>query len=232
MSFEPDPLQHLLLLRLAVSEQGGEFLKNVETSSLTPARRTPLVREGLVDEQKQKIDGKGAALIHFELTEKGWAWCQNHLDEPFRFRGQTPKLTAIVLERLLLLLKTYFETQDHTASFGKFIQQASRNRTAIAPEAYRDNGHGELESDLRRACLELGHGRENVRVRLADLRSRLPTVPRPILDDALRRMEGDGQLSLYALDNPAEITAADKDAVLRTSAGNERHILYFGGTSS
>lgn len=232
MSFEPDPLQHLLLLRLAVSEEGGEFLKNVETSSLSPARRAPLVRAGLVDEQKRKIDGKGAALIYFELTEQGWAWCQNHLDESFRFRGQTPKLTAIVLKRLLLLLKTYFETQEHTASFGKFIQQASKGTEAATADTHRENGHGELESDLRRACLDLGRGRENVRVRLADLRSRLPTVPRPILDDALRQMEGDGQLSLYALDDPAEITAADKDAVLRTSAGNERHILYFGGTSS
>jgi hypothetical protein len=37
---------------------------------------------------------------------------------------------------------------------------------------------------------------------------------------------------LYRLDNPAEIRPEDRDAVLRTPSGEDRHIVYLGGRGS
>lgn len=237
MSFTPDSLQRLLLWRLAVSEEGGEFLKNIEVSSLSPARRSPLVREGLIEEQRHKISETGRALSYLELTDKGWAWCQNHLAESFQIRRQTPRLAAIVLERLLALMKDYFDSESGVGSFGEFVLQARSGRSTVAPTgsvpASSDaERNGDVAREIRHACLELGQGRTNTRVRLADLRRSLTSVSRKALDDALLTMERAGELSLYSLDDPREITATDRDAALRTAAGSERHIVYFGGSGS
>lgn len=235
MSFEPDPLQRLLLWRLAVSDEGGEFLKELDAKSLDATRRRALIREGLVEDQPRKIGGKGRALSYLELTDKGWAWCQGHLGEAFKFRGAPPKLAGIVLERLLALLKDYFESQNQTSSFGEFVLQARSKRamTASPSEASARDGHSNGVADqIRHACLDLAQGRENARVRLADLRRRLAAVDRRTLDQALLQMERAGELSLYELNDPREIGDTDRDAVLRTAAGNERHVVYFGGLAS
>lgn len=233
MNFEPDSLQRLLLWRLAVGEQEGEFVKNIEAAIPAP-RRSQLVREGFVDEQKRKIDGKGRPVLFLELTDKGWAWCQSHLDDAVRSKGKTPKLAAVVLERLLLLMKSYFEDQSQTASFGQFVQQArravstSQSERAIDP----DGRPGDLPEQIERICDELSSGRENVRVRLAELRRHLNGRPKSEVDEVLLKMEREGKLSLYRLDDPREIQNDDREAVLLTSTGNERHILYLGGKSS
>jgi len=41
-----------------------------------------------------------------------------------------------------------------------------------------------------------------------------------------------GSLPLYPLDNPLDIRPEDRDAVLRTPTGDERHIVYLGGPVS
>lgn len=88
-----------------------------------------------------------------------------------------------------------------------------------------------MNTAIANACQKLGNGRENVRIRLAELRAELNS-PRAELDAALRAMERDGSLSLYPLDNPQEITAADREAAIVTFTGHKRHILYFGGRAS
>lgn len=229
MNYQPDSMQRLLLLRLAVSDEGGEFLKHLE-STISKQRRESLRRERLLNVTKRKADGRGRAITYLELTEQGWAWCHAHLAEPLGIRGVTPKLAVVLLEGLLGRLKNYFETHEQTPTLGKFIQQSgSRTR---APS---QSGHGQashLEEQLSCLCRELGNGRGNVRIRLADVRDRLPNVPRETLDELLLQMQRDGKLSLYSLDNPAEISSADHQAALRLSTGNVRHILYFGGTGS
>lgn len=232
MNFEPDHLQQLLLLllwRLAVSDNGGEYLKQIECN-LRPAKRKSLVREALIDEEKVKPVRGGRGLTHLALTEKGWSWCQNNLGREIKSRSP---MSAIVLHRLLSLLEKYFQNQETTVSFGQFIQQAQIKKpsklteSVDGPAADRD-----LEESVRKACIELGNGRENVRVRLADLRVRLSRVARDSLDKILLELERHGQLSLYRLDNPAEIGPEDQQAAIRTATGNERHIIYFGGRSS
>lgn len=228
MSFEPDPLQRLLFWRLAVTEEGGEFLKEIKPTP-DAGKRRPLVREGYLVEEKRRPPQGGRPVTYLELTEKGWAWCQNNLEAEL----SRSALSAFVLQRLLGLLKSYFENQTHTVSLGQFIQQARTRREASAAAPVEGNGYaGELEQTIRSACLDLGHGRENVRIRLADLRSRLRDVPESALDGKLLEMEREGKLSLYGLDNPQEIRSEDRQAAIRTATGHERHIVYFGGRAS
>lgn len=224
MSFEPDPLQQLLLWRLAVSPTGGEFLQDIKPT-IDLHRRKPLIREGLIEEDKRKSPQTNRSLKHLELTDKGWAWCQSHLGEEIK---SPSRHSRVILERLLALMRDYLENQDQTVSLGQFIQQA-RSQSTHHPS--RDGNGKEVEESIRRACLDLTDGRDNVRVRLAQLRSRLDSVPKAMLDEKLLEMERAGQLSLYRLDNPQEIMPEDRAAVLTTPSGHERHVLYWGGHS-
>jgi hypothetical protein len=226
MSFEPEGLHQLVLWRLAVSEDGGAFLKDIESTSITPGKRQPLVRDGLIVEEKRKLPRTGRSALYLLLTDKGWTWCQNNLDREIKSRSL---LSTPILRRLLIVLKTYFENQGSVVSFGQLIQQA-RPRKAIS--VIRTDPPLDLEEAIARACLDLADGRDNVRVRLADLRDRLRGVPKDTLDQKLLEMEQQGKLSLYRLDNPQDIFAEDRAAVLHTATGNERHIVYFGGKGS
>ncbi|WP_397569176.1 hypothetical protein [Schlesneria sp. T3-172] len=90
---------------------------------------------------------------------------------------------------------------------------------------------GELSDGLKRrlydACFQIaGDGVYGVRIRLADLRSRLADVPRPELDNALRELEQSEAASIMPLDDPREIRTADEEAALSNSQGKDRHILY------
>ena len=228
MSSKLDAAHRVLLWRLALGETGGEFLKDLEAKTDTSVRKA-LVAAGLIEEPKRKIGGKGAALIYLELTDKGWAWCQSNLGEPLGFRGRPSTMAGVVLERLLRLVQDFLASGTQTRSFGQFVQQARRTRLAAANAGEPPVG---LPQQIAAACRTLAGGKENVRVRLADLRERLPNIAPDSLDAALLQMETDRTLSLYALDDPREITAADRRAVLRTATGHERHILYFGGQHS
>jgi hypothetical protein len=194
-----------------------------------------LIREGLIVDEPRKVGGKGRALSYLILTDKGWAWCQDHLSEGFKFRGTTPKLAGVVLERLLGLLQKYFETQDHTTSFGEFVLQSRSQKPDNGP-ARGDGTSSEgptngVAGQVREACRALANGRTNSRIRLADLRQRV-RVERTNLDETLLNMERSGELSLYELNDPREIQDSDRDAALRNSAGNPRHVVYFGGQAS
>jgi len=64
------------------------------------------------------------------------------------------------------------------------------------------------------------------RVRLADLRGELASISREELDAALQQLASDGVIILNRLDDPREITAEDKEAMLRTVLGDPRHIMH------
>jgi hypothetical protein len=226
MSFPLDAMQRLLLWRLAFAEE-GEFLKDISTS-LSAAKRQALVREGYIAEGKKSHPKTGRSATYLTLEDKGWGWCQEHLRDELQTRSTQ---TTPILERLLGLMANYFEAQDQTSSLGQFVLQARRR--SPRPSGAEENCevgemNGSLEEMIRDACLELGRGQRNVRVRLADLRQKLD-APRTVLDQTLLEMERQGELSLFPLDDPQEIGAADREAVLKTVTGNERHIVYFSG---
>jgi hypothetical protein len=108
-------------------------------------------------------------------------------------------------------------------ALAEFIE--SRPREAAA-------GQDGLDRQIETAYLSLSEGKPNVRVRLADLRDALSGVPREDLDATLLNMATSGEVSLYRLDNPLEISPRDRDAILRTPSGEERHVVYLGGRGS
>lgn len=114
-----------------------------------------------------------------------------------------------------------FQLADNLGRLRRHIDEQTENlaaRTTPAPQS--------LENRIRAAYMDAAGGREWERVRIADLRARLPDVDRATLDTELARLgaaEG-GDTSVWRLDNPSEITAADEAAALRV--GNEpRHIV-------
>lgn len=95
---------------------------------------------------------------------------------------------------------------------------------------------GELSEDIKRrlynACVQIaGDGIYGTRIRLADLRSKLPDVPRQELDRALRDLEQTEAAAIMPLDDPREIRPDDEDAALSNSQGKNRHILYLSNPS-
>lgn len=245
MTVSLDNMQQLLLWRLAVTEE-GEFLKDINTS-LQPTKRKALIRDGYVAEEKRRHPKTGKNATYLTLDDKGWSWCQEHLRTELTTRSPQ---TMVILARLLHLLADYLESQDQTHSIGQLVLQArqakqkrrerdngqpadSSSTPTLNPETSgtaspspADVGTPSLEETIRHACLELGKGRRNVRVRLADLR-RMVTADRLMLDQKLLEMELQGELTLYPLDDPQEIGPADREAVLFTPAGSQRHIVYF-----
>lgn len=217
MSIELDPLQRLLLWRLAVSVE-GEFLKDINTS-LSAAKRKALVREGFISERKKRHPESNRYAGFLTLEDQGWAWCQQHLTDEIKTRSTQ---TTPILEKLLKLLAQYLQTSDAPSSLGQFILRASQQQASAT------SGVGDI---IRRTCLELTNGRTNARIRLADLRNRID-IARSTLDETLLEMERAGDLSLYPLDDPQEIREEDRQASLKTQTGHERHLIYYEGSVS
>jgi hypothetical protein len=82
-----------------------------------------------------------------------------------------------------------------------------------------------LNERIRAAYLSITGGSFNKRALLADLRGRLSDISRNLLDDALVRMQRQGDATLMQLDNRPDITQADREAAIQV--GQEpRHILW------
>ena len=237
MTPELDPVQRLLLWRLAVAEGDGMYLKELE-SPVGPARRTVLVRAGLIAEELRPSPASGRDATFLRLEDGGWGWCQSHLGEAIGSRSQ---LSGPILERLLALLARYFRSRRLAArergatSFGEFIRltqdghdsSAERNgRTSGRNWDTADTARADLAAAVRHACWHAAGGRGGVGVRLAELRGRLRGVPPAGVDESLLALERDGEVALAALPETHDLTPADRAAALRTAAGGERHVLY------
>ncbi len=216
MNHELKPLEVLFLWRLAVAE-GGDWLKDVKPDPAAPARKQ-LEADGVIEQEKRKPAAGGRASLFVSLTDKGWAWLGNHLDADLHTKS--PAGTE-VLRRLLLKLKTF--TDQKQISLGDVILPRDTRATGV-----RDD----LEECVTKAYLSISGGQSNVRVRIADLRHQLSFIPREKLDKTLLGMASSGEAALYRLDNPAEIHEVDRQAVLHTLSGEERHVLYLGGRGS
>ncbi len=216
MNHEIKPLELLFLWRLAVAG-GGDWLKDIKPSLESPARKR-LQADGVIEQEKRKSpSGRGTAFF-ISLTDGGWGWLGTHFDADLSTRS--PAGTE-VLHRLLLRLKTFVD--QNQISLGDLIMSGGPAEVA---------GAENVEDRVTKAYLVLSKGHTNVRVRLADLRPLLSSIPRLKLDQALFDMASGGKASLYRLDDPTEIQAEDRDAVLRTPSGEERHVVYLGGRGS
>ncbi len=77
---------------------------------------------------------------------------------------------------------------------------------------------------IEAALLHLGRGERQVRVRLHDLRERLPLVCRAALDAVLIQGQRDGRWVLYREDRTQALTSEDHEAALMVG-GCPRHLV-------
>lgn len=228
MQNELDSQQRMLLWLLLVQPDGGMFLSDTGIKFSPASKRRSLVTWGFIEESKRrKQDGKGRAVAFVRLLDKGWEWCQDHLNEPV----PALKSTREVLQGLLQILGDYFTQQDQCCSLGDLVVQA-RKKQGISEILRPADDDRPLRERIREVCRAITGGAEGVRIRLADVRTRMTNVETEQLNAMLLQMEREGSISLYRLDNPEEITEADKAAALVTVGGTENHILYEGGLHS
>jgi len=82
-----------------------------------------------------------------------------------------------------------------------------------------------LAARIRSAYLADSAGDWGVRVRLAALRRSLGDVSRPVLDAALLELARTERLALYPLDDPLDVTDADREAAIER-LGQRFHLVY------
>lgn len=214
------PAETLALWRLAVD--GGEAWSKDVRPELKRDSRDRLAAAGLIEAAKRRNpEGRGAP-IHLTLADAGWAWIAANLDADLTSRSPA---AAGILARLLRALKRYMDRAD--VPLADLLAPAPRSAPAPSPSS-----DGDLAARVVSAYFAISGGQPNVRVRLADLRRRLEDVPREALDRELLDIQVRGEAALYRLNDPREITDEDREAVLRTPTGEERHIIYLGGRGS
>jgi hypothetical protein len=229
MQNELDSQQRMLLWLLLVQPDHGMFLNETGIKFSPASRRASLVSWGFIEELKAKKPGsKGRAAKYVRLLDKGWEWCQDHMTEPL----PAMNVSRPVLQGLLRILSGFFSQQDSCCSLGDLVNQSktAESKPVVTPASLVIAPS--LKDRVRETCRAITGGAEGVRIRLADVRSRLTDVAPEEMNSILLQMEREGAISLYRLDNPEEITEADKAAALVTVGGTENHILYEGGLHS
>lgn len=212
MSDDPSGIERLFLWRLAV-DGGGAWKKDIKPA-LDSAPRKRLIKSGLIEETKRKPGDKGRPILYCSLTDRGWAWLGDHLGDEISTRS--PAALEILVQLLHRMQVHLSKSKLTLAEFIKSSQDAVSDPDDLSERVYA-------------VYLVLSGGKDNVRVRLADLREAMPEVSRDSLDRTLLKLAEARRGSLFPLDNPLEITGRDRDAVLRTPSGDERHVIYLGG---
>ncbi|MFB3786298.1 MAG: hypothetical protein ACE15F_08005 [bacterium] len=222
MSFEPSPLQALLIWKLILT---GE---EPAVSKVKP-KLLPKPRNELKDAQFIDVISRGRA-NHIILLDRAWRWAEDNMDIAINTRS--PEIKT-VLHNVLSLLKYYMQTNN--VKLSEFVQIASRKKIMAAANSAipatsppSTPTPADLEQQIRDAYFQASGGEARKQIRLRRLRDNLRDLPRSVLDEALCRMKSDHKIILYPLDDPLEITPADQDAAL-TIAGRNNHIIILEG---
>jgi hypothetical protein len=232
MNYRPTTAEQRLLWML-VANSGEGFNDDLAAEKNS---RESLIQARLIEVEKRRKPSskRKVPAMYLRLTDAGWAWCNQDMSWQ-KPRGKAEKFLNSLLQRL----KTLFDRQGTVASLADFINNstpAASDPPATAKkdaEATRDGlEDGKLDGRIRAACLELGGGREAVRIRIADLRKRLADVPNADLTEGIRELSRHRELTLFPLDDPRQITPEDEAAAIHSSTGVPQHILYYGGIAS
>ncbi len=217
MKLEADPWQRFLVYSMLFGQtvderepKQGDSLLNKKT-----ALRNELVKWGIIRvEQRSRHVGKRRVKAgHLVLEERAWDFAIENLGKAL---PKTP-LSASLLEKVLARLGASIASGSY--SLAEFV----RGDAAVDGVTEVDAAPP-TEEEVRAACLSLGGGTTGKRIRLAALRDKVP-ARRESLDSLLQAMQQAGQLVLFKLDNPAEITPEDEQAALVIS-GYPRHLVY------
>ena len=90
----------------------------------------------------------------------------------------------------------------------------------------------QVKESIRQVMREKGIG-ENQRIYISDIQAvKPPQMSKAQFDKALLGVQSDGDISLYELNDPRELTPARKVGEVLTPSGNRRHIVYAFGRGS
>lgn len=232
IELEPEPAHAMLLWQLAVL--GGEaFLADLPSGLRDKRRREMLIRSGLLVEQKKpRPHARRRPLIHLSLPDKGWAWLSDHMTSAV----WPSKIAAVVLHGLLGRLESHLQARelvlaDLFAELPETDEQLAPSETLAESTAQQSGRPRPVDREAAMGAVvaaydELSEHRSGARVRLSELRRKLSTIDRQTLDEALDELARRGSAVLNRLDNPAEITAADRDAAITSPLGHPRHLLH------
>jgi hypothetical protein len=242
----PQAGKEVLLLWAILGEGGGKDVSRavLEKKSMLPSddkkARDGLERQGLIGVEQRTTrneQGKPVRGTWITVTEKGLAWADENLAAmPAKMQAAAPILQAW-LRRLSVHLDTHkipiatFLGLHRGGAMGPADSPAygfheDPPAVTLHPDTPQLNGdYDALRVRIRQAYLELTGGRFNTRALLRDLRQKLKDVARPVLDEALKKMQGKGEAILYRLDNQIEVTDADRAAAIHFG-GEPRHILW------
>jgi hypothetical protein len=204
------------LILWALLGKGGASLQKDIKPEIKKPDRDALVRAGLIAVGKRARQG-----FPIEATERGWAWAAGHLgaDLPKRSTAGTA-----VLQAWLTRLAAFMNARDYSLADILGPQRstpAQPHEDTVGPTI---SDHASLRERIRTAYRDAAGG-FNRRALLRDIRTRLRDVDRATLDEALKRMQRNGDAALMQFDNKLEITDADRAAALQI--GQEpRHILW------
>ena len=216
---ELEPIEVLLIFKLLFT---GEEPK---LSDLKPGR-TPAQRKRLVDKGFITLESKpGKRGSYVVLTDKAWQWASEHLDSPFSITLNASRALAGLLPKLKTLLDRHDIPLAELLAPTAKVPETDESQAINAP---KPSPAGDLDARIEEAYLACSGGTKNVRVRLADLRPKLDTVPRAELDATLLRMQGEGLLVLYPNDDTLGLKPDDHEAAMDVS-GFKRHIVYLKG---
>jgi hypothetical protein len=230
VSFEPSPKQALFLFGILFgpNPEWREPMKSKTRPRLQPKECRALIRRGLLEEEKR---GRAHHLI---ATDAAWDWANRHLGARL-----SPGSTAAspILHHVLSQLGDFFAQRGLTLSdlFSPGAPAADEadapaTLASDAPPPRSEDEETRVRDQIRATLGRLGQGRARRRVRLADVRETLATIPRRRLDAALLAMQSDGELVLYRLDNRAELRPRDHEAALHVGDA-PRHLVYLEGDS-
>ncbi len=215
----PTPIETLSLWGLA-AKGGSDWL-----DCLRPALRARknLLALGLIIEKKEsRTAGKRSVkATKISLADPGWQWLEQHAGEAIAARS--PAGTE-VLGNLLKVLSHYLQARELPL---KELWQAppakpgptNTESLSATPALTGPELRHEMLQSVRRLADSSG------RVRLADLRAALRATLPAEFYSALLSLQKHGKLVLYPLDNPEEITPADRQAALDI-AGYAVHVAY------
>ncbi|MCE7001773.1 hypothetical protein LWC34_02800 [Kibdelosporangium philippinense] len=196
------PHRAILLVLMAEARQvSNKELKDRWNLTMTKPYRMALQDADLI------VTDEDTKPFRHELTERGWKWCADELaaDIPARAGSVGAGLYAVLagvhryLDRAGLALSDVFKAETEIVDLEGLIRDAYE-RLAARPKAW---------------------------VRLADLRPLLGNVPRDAVDETLRNMDSDGDVTIIPDADQKNLTVEDRAAALRI--GNEdNHQLAIG----
>jgi hypothetical protein len=209
----------LILWALLVRDNAADFQNELKPEP-DKADREALEKAGLITSERRGRYRR----YWLEVTEKGWAWAADHLDDDLPTGSSAG---SSVLQAWLTRLKVYMRARNVALAevLAPQLTRTGDSEGIAKSAATQASDYDTLRTRIRQAYFAVTGDRINTRARLCDIRDKLNDIGRAALDEALKRMQREQQASLYPLDNKTEITDADRNAAIYFGS-EPRHILW------